>query len=144
MRWAMLVACIALCVAAPAGFCAEAADPFAAWLATIDRGPWTARSLATDAVLLFRPAPPEGAYRRLWVRYELLAPETNQSGFAYRSRVTLSEFDCGAGRARTLETTWYAGSNMAAPSQVSSAPTPWQQPEPDTLFEEELKQACGL
>jgi hypothetical protein len=143
MRAVHLAACLALCVPAAAALCAEAPDPVAVWLATLDRGDWTARGLATDAVLFVRPAAPSGGLRRLWVRYELLDPENSERGFAYRSRVTLSEFDCAARRGRALETTWYAGNNMAAPSQRSTTATPWQQPEAGTLFVEELEQACS-
>jgi hypothetical protein len=143
MRATLPAACLALCVSAPPVLCAETSDPVAAWLATLERGAWTARGFATDAVLFVRPATPNGGFRRLWVRYELLDPERSERGFSYLSRVTLSEFDCSARRGRALETTWYAGNNMAAPSQRSTTATPWQQPEAGTLFVEELQQACS-
>lgn len=61
----------------------------------------------------------------------------------FLSSVSLSEFDCKAGRTRNLQSSFYSGRMKGGDLTWTSNGSPWNYPLPDTTSELIMDFACG-
>jgi hypothetical protein len=87
----------------------------------------------------------EGARVQALIRTEWKEPQ-DAARMTYRSSLAHDEFDCDAGRSRTLELTLYADSNLAGEAvRTGVAPSArWSYAGPATMAENTLKAVCAM
>jgi hypothetical protein len=113
------------------------------WLNSLDTGGWVTTSISADErTATFRRPPehkPDGAVV-MWERFE----RRDEARGEWRSLVSLSEFDCLEGRARTLQETTYSQPNLTGRSSTASMPGTWTYPIPGSMMETSMRLACHV
>jgi hypothetical protein len=119
----------------------QASDRTQAWMNSLDANGWTRTSISADErMATFRRPPehrPDGAVV-MWERFE----RRDEARGEWRSLVSLSEFDCLEGRARTLQETTYSEPNLSGRSSTASMPGTWTYPIPGSMMETSMRLAC--
>jgi hypothetical protein len=120
---------------------ASPANEVRAWKGALEPNGWIAAAGSADGkTVTFRRPPehkPDGTVV-MWERYERRDHEPGQ----WRSLVAMSEYDCQAGRARTLQETTYTEPNLSGRAVTASTPGEWTYPIPGSMMEGSLKIAC--
>lgn len=134
-----------------AGALLAAVTVAALWALPASAADWTFISAGTGLTLSYRPPVLHGAKPnlvRIWVRWDYAAAQSIPNAFpatTYLSAVGLEEVDCTETRARDLQYTYYAQSNMAGFGTSYSAPEPaWRYEIPGTMGDQIIQLACQL
>jgi hypothetical protein len=119
----------------------DRSDTTQAWINSLDVNGWITTSISADErTATFRRPPdhrPDGAVV-MWERFE----HRDEARGEWRSLVSLSEFDCIEGRARTLQETTYSQPNLTGRSSTASMPGTWTYPIPGSMMETSMRLAC--
>ena len=116
------------------------------WAGDVREDGWGDGRVTADAdMIIFRRAAPKGpeGHPRLQLRYEY-RDGVKVGGQTYLSLLALDEYDCKAGRFRTLRAAAFTRHNAEGDSRQDPAPAAsWSRPSPNTVDAKSLAAACG-
>ncbi len=134
--------CVALsCIVSSASVSAQTAEN---WKSLIQPNGWAVIAQSQTVMALYRgpiTSTPEG-YRRIWERWEQATPQDDVTP-AYRSEVTLVEFDCVQARMRVRQRDTFVGNNLTGGVGFTfNGVSDWTFLVPGSLGASEMDVAC--
>lgn len=139
MKWMLIV--LSCAVAAPAMAAPSGAGRSLESLIAV--GDWTYVGNSDSTVMFVKPAPADGPYARVFVRFEDGIPFTRQD-FSSLASLEVDDVDCGGQRTRIVQSIRYAEHNMMGESRADPIDTPvWKSEAPGSFGAGLLAHVCS-
>lgn len=145
-RWGRRFCAAAIGIMLAAGAVGLATAQDTSWASMVREDGWGDGNVAAGGdMIIFRRAAPKGpeGRPRLQLRYEY-RDGVKMGGKTYLSMLALDEYDCKAGRFRSLRIGAFTGHNAQGGLRQQPDGTPaWEAPKPGTVDAKSLAVACG-
>jgi hypothetical protein len=102
---------------------------------------------STDAYIDYSKIKIEGRYKSMWVLWNIISPEANNSGKQFKSEVRKEIIDCQTSRTQTVALYNYSEQmgkgEIVYSANVQIKQSNWSNPPPNSFAEGYINIACG-